>query len=35
MGEIIFSMCIGGFLAISGIALNLILKNEEKKNNIT
>lgn len=35
MGEIIFSMCIGGFLAISGIALNLILKKEEKKNNIT
>jgi hypothetical protein len=34
MGEIIFSVCIGGFLVISGIAMNLILKNEEKKNNI-
>lgn len=34
MGEIIFSICIGGFLVISGIAMNLILKYEEKKNNI-
>ena len=34
MGEIIFSICIGGFLVVSGIAMNLILKAEEKKNNI-
>lgn len=34
MGEIIFSICIGGFLVVSGIAMNLILKHEEKKNNI-
>lgn len=34
MGEIIFSICIGGFLVVSGIAMNLILKAEEKKNNV-
>ncbi len=31
MGEIIFSLCIGGFLAVSGIAMNLILRREERK----
>lgn len=31
MGEIIFSIFIGGILAASGIAMNLILKKEEKK----
>lgn len=31
MGEIIFSLCVGGFLAVSGIAMNLILRREEKK----
>lgn len=31
MGEIIFSICVGGFLAISGIAMNVILGREEKK----
>ncbi len=32
MGEIIFSICVGGFLVISGIALNLYLRYEEKNN---
>lgn len=32
MGEIVFSICVGGFLVISGIAMNCILKNEEKNN---
>ncbi len=31
MGEIIFSVCVGGFLVISGIAMNVILGREEKK----
>ncbi len=31
MGEIIFSICVGGFLVISGIAMNVILSREEKK----
>ncbi len=31
MGEIIVSLCIGGFLVLSGIAMNVILKREEKK----
>ena len=31
MGEIIFSILIGGILALSGIAMNAILKKEEKK----
>lgn len=31
MGEIIFSIFIGGILAVSGILMNLILKKEEKK----
>jgi len=30
MGEIIVSICIGGFLALSGAAMNLYLKKEEK-----
>lgn len=30
MGEIIFSICIGGFLSLSGIALILVLRREEK-----
>lgn len=30
MGEIIFSICVGGFLVCSGIAMNLILLREEK-----
>ncbi len=34
MGEIIFSVCIGGCLVVSGIVMNLILKHEEKKNGI-
>lgn len=31
MGEIIFSVCVGGFLVISGIAMNVILGREEKR----
>lgn len=31
MGEIIFSICVGGFLAISGIAMNVILRREQKQ----
>ncbi len=31
MGEIIFSICIGGFLVIAGIAMNIALKKEEDK----
>ena len=31
MGEIIFSICAGGFLVLSGIAMNFILRREEKK----
>lgn len=31
MGEIIFSICVGGFLVISGIAMNVILSREEKR----
>ncbi len=31
MGEIILSLCIGGFLVLSGIAMNVILRKEEKK----
>lgn len=31
MGEIIFSVCIGGFLILSGIALNIFLSHEEKQ----
>lgn len=31
MGEIIVSIAIGGCLVISGIAMNLILRKEEKK----
>ena len=34
MGEIIFSICVGGFLVISGILMNLVLKWEEKKNHV-
>lgn len=31
MGEIIFSILIGGILALSGVAMNAVLKREEKK----
>lgn len=31
MGEIIVSLCIGGFLVIAGIMMNIILWKEEKK----
>ena len=34
MGEIIFSICVGGFLVITGIAMNVILRREEKKLNL-
>lgn len=30
MGEIILSICIGGFLALSGLLMNLVLSREEK-----
>lgn len=32
MGEIVFSICIGGFLVISGIAMLYVLKREEREN---
>ncbi|MEG0962051.1 MAG: hypothetical protein RR139_06315 [Lachnospiraceae bacterium] len=31
MGEIIFSICVGGFLILSGITMNIILRREEKQ----
>ncbi len=31
MGEIIFSICIGGFLAIAGVLMNVVLRKEEKQ----
>lgn len=31
MGEIVFSIFIGGVLVVSGIFMNFILKKEEKK----
>lgn len=31
MGEIIYSICTGGFLVISGILMFVILSKEEKK----
>ena len=31
MGEIIVSLLIGGFLVVSGIAMNVILGKEEKR----
>lgn len=31
MGEIIYSILIGGFLALSGVFMNICLKREEKK----
>ena len=31
MGEVIYSICIGGFLVIAGIAMNVVLRREEKK----
>ena len=34
MGEIIFSICVGGFLVVSGIVLIVVLGKEEKKHNI-
>ena len=34
MGEIIFSICIGGCLVVSGIVLNVVLGREAKKHNI-
>lgn len=35
MGEIIFSVCVGGFLSLSGVALILVLHREEKGLNRT
>ena len=32
MGEIIFSICIGGFLVVSGIAMNLIDRKSTRLN---
>lgn len=34
MGEIIFSICVGGFLVISGVVLIVVLGREEKKHNL-
>ena len=31
MGEIIYSILIGGFLVLSGVCMNVYLKREEKK----
>jgi hypothetical protein len=31
MGEIIYSILIGGFLVLSGVFMNIYLKREEKK----
>lgn len=31
MGEIIFSICTGGFLVVTGIVLILVLGREEKR----
>ncbi len=31
MGEIVFSICIGGFLVIAGIVMIVVLGREEKK----
>lgn len=31
MGEIIFSLCVGGVLVIAGILMNITLKKEENK----
>ncbi len=31
MGEIVYSILIGGFLALSGVFMNVYLKREEKK----
>lgn len=31
MGEIVFSICVGAFLAVSGIAMNIILRREERQ----
>ena len=31
MGEIIFSLCVGGFLAASGIIMNIVLTREERR----
>jgi len=31
MGEVVFSIFIGGILVVSGIFMNLILKKEEKQ----
>lgn len=31
MGEIIFSICVGGFLVLSGVVLILALDREEKR----
>ncbi len=31
MGEIIFSLCVGGFLAISGIIMIIVLTREERR----
>ncbi len=34
MGEIIFSICVGGCLVVSGIVMIVVLNREEKKHNI-
>lgn len=31
MGEIIFSICVGGFLVITGVVLIVVLDREEKR----
>lgn len=35
MGEILFSICVGGCLVASGIFMLVALKKEQKKNDIT
>ncbi len=30
MGEVIFSICVGGCLVLSGIVMNVVLAREEK-----
>ncbi|ADL06443.1 hypothetical protein Closa_3929 [[Clostridium] saccharolyticum WM1] len=34
MGEIIFSICVGGCLVASGIIMLVVLKKEEERNDI-
>ncbi len=33
MGEIIYSICVGGFLIITGITMYLVLRAEQRNNN--